>query len=122
LGHPPALRSVAAAEALALAGWRAVEAGGRVGLYAIGGGEPLFVPPRGRAPGMTAVAGGLAHAHAAALAAAASAKTPEPDLATALEAARRLAPTGATVILATALDDEGSDFQDLAEALARGGG
>ncbi len=121
-GTRRALRSVAAAEALALAGWRAVEAGGRVGLYAFGGGEPLFVPPRGRTSAMTAVAGGLAQAHSAALAAAASAKGSEPDLATALETAARLAPTGATLILATALDDEGPDFHGLAEALARGGG
>ena len=116
------LRSVAAAEALALAGWRAVEAGGRVGLYAFGMGEPLFVPPRSRMLGMTAVAGGLALAHSTALEAIASTNASGPDLASALEAGVRLAPTGATLVLATALDDEGSDFSALAGALARRGG
>ncbi len=117
-GTRRALRSVAAVEALALCGWRAVEAGGRVGLYAFGGGEDRYAPPRGRVSGMAAIAGGLAEAHGRALAAGAS-PAPDPDLGAALEAAGGLAPLGATLVLATALDDPGPDVPRLAEALAR---
>ncbi len=115
-GTRRATRSVAAAEALALGGWRAVEAGGRVGLYAFGGGATRFVAPRARIAGMAAVAGGLAAAHADALSAGA-----DPGLDTALEDAARLAPVGATLLLASALDAPGPDFGRLAGALARYG-
>lgn len=116
-GTRRALRATAAVEALALCGWRAVEAGGRVGLYAFGGGPALYAPPRGRTAGMAAAAGGLAGAHRRALDAAAG--EAEPDLGTALEVADRLAPLGATLVLGTALDDPGPEFAHLAEALAR---
>ena len=121
-GTRRALRSVAAAEALAIGGWRAVEAGSRVGLYAFGGGDARYVAARGRVMGMAAVAGGLAAAHDRALAAVASAaRPPEPMLDEALEAVTRLASTGSTIVLASALDDEGPEFSRLAAALGRAG-
>src|SRR3954454_20368782 len=44
-GPRRAFRSVAAAEILGLAGWRAVGIGGKVALLAVGGPEPLFIRP-----------------------------------------------------------------------------
>ena len=113
------LRSVAAAEALALAGWRVIEAGGRVGLLAIGAGEPLYVPPRARPKAMAEVAGGLSRAHAAAIEAAASGSLEDPPLTDALERAVRMVPVGSTLFLATGLDEPGADFDALVLALRR---
>ncbi|UIJ73175.1 DUF58 domain-containing protein [Aurantimonas sp. HBX-1] len=113
------LRSVAAAMALALAGWRVIEAGGRVGIFAIGAGAPLYVAPRGRERGMAAVAGGLARAHADAIAAAAGGRSGDPTLDTALEAAVSLVPREGTLYLATGLDTPGPEFDPLMSALRR---
>ena len=113
------LRSVAASEALALAGWRVVEAGGRVGLLAIGAGEPLYVPPRARPKGMAEVAGGLSRAHEAAVEAAIAGDLEDPPLSEALERAVRMVPVGATLFLATGLDEPGTDFDALVLALRR---
>lgn len=113
------LRSVAAAMALALAGWRVIEAGGRVGLLAVGSGAPLYVAPRGRERGMAAVAGGLARAHADAIDAAAAGNRHDPALALALEAAVSLVPRDGTLYLATGLDEPGSEFHSLMAALRR---
>lgn len=112
------LRSVAAAEALALGGWRALEEDGRVGALALAAGETRHVAPRGRLPGLAAVVGLLAEAHAAALAAR---PAPEPTLDRVLETALAVAPRGATLVLATALDDPGADFDALAGSLGRAG-
>ncbi len=101
-GTRRALRSVAAAEALALIGWRVVAAGGRVALLAFGAGEPVIVPPRGRDRGMVAVIGGMVRAHGEALAGASH----EPPLSGALLLARRMMPRGAAVWLASALDGD----------------
>lgn len=129
-GTRRALRSVAAAEALALGGWRALEADGRVGALALAAGEMRYVAPRGRLAGMAAAAGGLASAHVAALSAAASGGPgggasgeagPEPSLDRLIEAALGLAPRGASLVLATALDDPGDEFEALAGALGRAG-
>ena len=114
------LRSVAAAEALALGGWRGLEADGRVGMLATAAGATSYVPPRGRLSGMAAVPGGLAEAHAAALAAAASTLA-EPTLDRLLETALGLAPRGSSLVLASALDDPGPEFEALAGSLGRAG-
>ncbi|WP_102957730.1 DUF58 domain-containing protein [Mangrovicella endophytica] len=111
------LRSVAAAEALALAGWQASEAGGRTGLLTISADEPVFVAPRARDRGMADVAGGLARAHRQALAAAAAGALADAPLTGALEQALDLAPTGSTLVLATGLDSPGSDFDDILAAI-----
>lgn len=113
------LRSVAAATALALAGWRVIEAGGRVGIFAIGAGAPLYVAPRGRERGMAAVAGGLARAHAEAIEAAAAGHRSDPALATALEGAVSLVPRDGTLYLATGFDEPGVEFDPLMAALRR---
>jgi uncharacterized protein (DUF58 family) len=113
------LRSVAAAMALALAGWRVIEAGGRVGLFALGTGAPLYVAPRGGERGMAAVAGGLARAHAEALESAAAGERGDAVLASALEPAISLVPGDGTLYLATGLDEPGTDFDMLIGALGR---
>ena len=119
-GTRRALRSVAAAEALAMIGWRMVESGGRVGLLAFGAGQPLYVPPRGRTRGMLDVVGGLVTAHRTALEAAASAPgAAEPPLEEALELAARLKATGGLMVLASGLEHPGSRFDLLARALDR---
>ncbi len=115
-GTRRAFRSVAAAEALCLIGWRVVEAGGRVGLIAFGG-EPVLVPARGRERGMVNVIGGLVQAHRAALEAAATGSQPMVSLSEPLEMAARVAPAGASVYLATGLDQPGEGFTDMASAL-----
>ncbi|KPL52249.1 hypothetical protein ABB55_08395 [Prosthecomicrobium hirschii] len=129
-GTRRALRSAAAVEAAALAGWRALETGGRIGLLAFGVGEPVVVPARGRVRGMIAVAGGLAVAHDAALAGALGAgpwggspqtRSPsdEPSLAAGLRIAARLAPKGATVLLVSGFDHPGADFDEAAGLMMR---
>ncbi len=106
-------RSVAAAERLSLAGWRAIREGGRVGLIAFGGNQPVIVPARGRERGMIAVIGGMARAHRAALVSA----TAEP-LAKMLGMAEEVVPRGASVCLASSLDDPGEGLELAATSLA----
>ncbi|WP_349539047.1 DUF58 domain-containing protein [Sagittula sp. NFXS13] len=102
-GLKRAFRSVAAAEALVLLGWQAVEEGGRVGLLALTGGTPVAVRPRGRARGMLEVIGGLVTAHAQAL------KVPHSlPLDVALDPVGRIAPRGAEVVIASGFDAPGA--------------
>lgn len=110
------LRSIAAAEALCLVGWRAVGDGGRVGLIAVSACAPVFVSARGRDRGMVAIIGGMVRAHEAALS---NPDQSDPPLADALEFADRVAPRGADVVVATALDAPGSVFEEAAKALRR---
>lgn len=112
-GTRRALRSVAAAEALTLTGWLAVDSGARIGLLAFSTAEPVHVRAQGRARGMIAVTGGLATAHRAAFAS--SSSTP---LDQALQLASGLLPAGGTLVLATGLDDPGPDFDMLARRIA----
>ncbi|WP_232629582.1 DUF58 domain-containing protein [Methylobacterium sp. Leaf118] len=114
-GTRRALRSVAAAEALALLGWRIVGDGGRIGLIVASAGEPAVVRPAGGERAMTAVTGALAHAHAAALAG--SAKD-DPPLTDTLALARALLPSGGHLVIASALDAPGPDLEGLMTALA----
>lgn len=118
-GLTRAFLSVAAAEALALTGWRVVEEGGRVALLAITDAQPVIVPARGRVRGMLDVIGGLVRAHQAALSAAMKGTTGGPTLEGALSSVERLAPRGAEVVLATGLDRPGSGFSDRLAALSR---
>lgn len=112
------LRSIAAAERLCLAGWRAVAEGGRVSLIAVSAAPPVYVPPRGRERGMIGVIGGLVRAHEQAIAAARQG-TEDPPLAPALAMAERLAPRGADVLLASGMDTPGEAFASAARALGR---
>lgn len=109
-------RSIAGAEALAIAGWRAVIEGGRVGALVVSGAAPVFVTPRSRDRAMVAVIGAMARSHSAAMERAAH---PEPPLTDALDLAYRLTPRGASVVMATAFDTLGSGFVDAASALNR---
>ncbi|TXN22598.1 DUF58 domain-containing protein [Methylobacterium sp. WL9] len=114
-GTRRALRSVAAAEALALLGWRVVGDGGRVGLIVAGTGEPVVIRPSGGERVMTAVTGAMAQAHAVALAASA---TDDPPLGPILNLARSLLPSGGHLVMATALDAPGADFDNVLTVLA----
>lgn len=114
-GSRRALRSVAAAEALALLGWRVVGDGGRVGLIAAGPGEPVVIRPTGGERAMTAVTGALAQAHAAALSAPG---TKDPGLGPLLTLAGSLLPSGGHLVMATALDAPGAEFDGLLTVLA----
>ncbi|MGE0212719.1 MAG: DUF58 domain-containing protein [Parvibaculaceae bacterium] len=118
-GTRRAFRSVAAAEALAIVGWRVVEAGGRVGLVAFSVGQPTLVPARPRAGGMAAVIGGVVSAHRSALESASVDRADATPIEDAVELARRVTPTGGSVFLATGLDDAGSDFDLIVTALRR---
>ncbi len=109
-------RSVAAAEALAVEGWRAVLTGGRVGAMIVTGGAIEMLDPRPREAAMLRLAGALSRAHAAALGA--------PDaghesLAAILESVTTRTAPGTAVCLATGLDTPGADFGMAAAALMR---
>ncbi|WP_198157624.1 DUF58 domain-containing protein [Methylobacterium nodulans] len=115
-GTRRALRSVAAAEALALLGWRIVGDGGRIGLVvASADPEPISLRPTGGGRGMGALAGALARAHALALAAP---LRPDPPLVPALARAQSLLPAGGHLVIASALDDPGEGFEAALTALA----
>lgn len=109
-GTRRALRSVAAAEALALLGWRVVGDGGRVGLIVASAGEPVVIRPSGGERAMIAVTGAMAHAHATALVAS---DKDDPPLGAMLPLARSLLPSGGHLVLASALDAPGADFDGL---------
>ncbi len=110
-GTGRAFRSVAAAEALALVGWRAVEDGGRVGLMTLGAGGPEIVGARGRTRGMLGVIGGMVRAHRAAIAAALEGRAEEPELDGLLVPLERISPRGAEVMLASGFDVPGAGLR-----------
>ncbi|MCE4223597.1 DUF58 domain-containing protein [Methylobacterium sp. C25] len=114
-GTRRALRSVAAAEALALLGWRVVGDGGRVGLIVAGAGEPVVIRPGGGERAMTAITGAMAQAHSVALSAV---DKDDPPLGAMLTLARSLLPSGGHLVMATALDAPGADFDSLLTILA----
>lgn len=119
-GTRRAFRSVAAAEALALIGWNVVESGGRVGLMAIGPGDPVVVPPKGRTRGMLNVIGGLVRAHRQSLEAVAGGQGgDDPPLDQSLSRADRLVPSGAEIVIASGFDVPGPGLADRLNALAR---
>ena len=114
-GTRRALRSVAAAEALVLLGWRIVGDGGRVGLVVASGAEPVVVRPAGGERAMTAVTGALAQAHAAALD---LEPAKDPPLTPLLTLAQSLLPSGGHLVIGSALDAPGEDFDRLLTVLA----
>ena len=109
-------RSVAAAEALCLAGWHAVADGARVGALTITATGHGFVRPRARARAMVRVIGELVGAHKRALV---TATDPDPPLAEALDLTRRVAPKGAEIMLASALDNLGTGYDHTISAIRR---
>ena len=118
-GTRRAFRSVAAAEALVLIGWRVVAEGGRVGLLALGAGDPVAVAIRGRARGMLAVIGGMVRAHDAALHLALAGVRRDPPLDDGLASLERIAPRGAEIFLASGFDLPGPEFADRLAAIAQ---
>ncbi|WP_428926130.1 DUF58 domain-containing protein [Marinibacterium sp. SX1] len=115
-----AFRSVAAAEALALLGWRAVEAGGRVGGVALTARGNIAVPARGRTRAMLAVIGALVRAHDLALRAAADGLD-DPPLDAALQKVLRIAGRRGEICLASGFDTPGAGLDlALAELADRG--
>lgn len=116
-GTQGCLRSVTAAEALMLAGWRAVLTSGAVGVVALTDIGPEMQSPRPRHRGMAQVAGCLARAHDRALIHRGDVRPLAPDL---LRAARQV-PRGAGILLATGLDQPGEGLDAALAALrARG--
>lgn len=116
-GSKGRLRSVAAAEALGLAGWQAVQSGGAVGVIVLTDFGPEVQQPRPRERGMALVVACLERAHEAALAHRGESRDLAPDLA---RSARQV-PRGAGILLATGLDRPGAGLDAALAALrARG--
>lgn len=114
-GTRRALRSVAAAETVALLGWRAVARGGRVGLMAANATATQFAR-RGRGERtMIGLIGTLAEAHRAALA---DRTVVDPPLADILETAHTVSGAGSTIIVASALDTPGERFDAVVSGLS----
>lgn len=102
-------RSVAAADALMIEAWRALEEGGTVAVAALTEGGVLWSAPAGRSRGAAMAAGFLERAHGEALEAAL--RNPPRDLAPDLLRASRLAPRGASLALASAFDRPGEALE-----------
>ncbi|MAB05993.1 MAG: hypothetical protein CML50_08255 [Rhodobacteraceae bacterium] len=79
-GRSRAFRSVAAAEALVLLGWQAVDAGGDVALLTLGAGAPVTVAPGAGAETMDRIIAGLVRAHDAAAALALAGRLDDPPM------------------------------------------
>lgn len=112
------LRSVAAAEALAIAGWQVVESGGKAGLLALRDGDSDYLRPALGTATMMRIAAALERAHDGAWADA-SGSPPATPLDGLIERAGRLAPSGSALVVATGLDLPGGDFDNVVSALAR---
>ncbi len=115
-GTRRAFRSVAAAEALALSGWHATVEGSRIGAVAAGPAATVSSPPARGLRRMAKVLGVLAQSHAEALDCPSVA---EPPLGSVLEAAARIVPAGATIVVGTSLDTPGEGFDAAVQWLAR---
>lgn len=118
-GTKKRLRSVAAAGALALVGWRVIEGGGRLSLMAEGCEGGLYLPPRSRERAMAAATAALEQAHAASLAALRQGTPRTASLETMLEQAIARSSSGTTIVLASSLDDADADFEQLLLAARR---
>ncbi len=114
-----AFRSVAAAEALSMIGWRVVESGGRVALLALTPEAPVITSLRGRARGMLDVIGGLTQAHKIGLEAVSNGARTDAPLDQALSQIDRLTPPGAEVTVASGFDAAGDDLPDRLDAIAQ---
>lgn len=114
-GTRRAFRSVAAAEALALVGWRLINEGGRVGLLTVGLDDSVFVRATQGAQAMPTVIAGMARAHRKALE---SSVDQEPPLDRFIDLGARCLPRGAVLVVATALEHTGANFDRIARSLA----
>jgi uncharacterized protein (DUF58 family) len=114
-GTRRAFRSVAAGECLALLGWNATSLGIRVATLTAGA-EPMSAPPGRGVRHMSRILGLWTRAHAAALA---DPRATDAPLAASLEASARQVPSGAIIVVATALDHAGDEFDGAVRWLAR---
>lgn len=113
------LRSVTAAECLALAGWQVLHAGGRLGLLILMAARTVYVPPHGRDTAMVQIATALANGHREALESARStAGRICPALDAQVEQILRITPKGGSVLLATGLDTPGQNLRNTLHELA----
>lgn len=113
------LRSVAAAELLALAGWRIVDNGGKLGLLTISAGETRYAPSKLRDIAMAHVSGSLSRAHNDAMDALLRGQVNDPPLDERIEQAGKLLPTGGSLVLATGFDAPGQNIEAVLSALER---
>lgn len=122
-GISRAFRSVAAAEALTLLGWRNAEVGGRTGLLALTPGAPVLVAPRGRVRGMLDVIAGMVRAHAFALETVRADGASDPERETGLDVSlgpvERITPNGAELVIASGFDAAGPALGDRLAGLSR---
>jgi uncharacterized protein (DUF58 family) len=109
-------KSVAAAEALALVGWSMLAGERRIGLFAFGPDTPTFVPPQSGERAMAAIISGLVDCHERALD---STDVEDRPLSESLEMATQHLPPGGALVLATALDEPGPNFEALISSCAR---
>lgn len=118
-GTRRALRSVAACEALVMAGWNAIRLGGKVSLLAVSGEGIKTLPPRGRESGFARMVGVLVACHKEALTRefGTTGLSPDPDLSDALDIASRIAPPRSRLIIASSLDTLGQDFEILVRSM-----
>lgn len=117
-GQLRAFRSVAAAEALALIGWRVALDGGWVALLALGASAPVLVPPAQGEAGMQEIIGGLVRAHEMAEAMALTGCFDDPPLMPALRALDGLSLPGAALVIASAFEAPGAGLAAHVETLA----
>lgn len=113
------LRSVAAAEALAVEGWRIVAGGGHVGCASFRNNSFDNIAPKPREAAMLSVAGALARAHELALTEALEASSESPTLDVMLDKAMGFAKPGCDIVLATGFDAPGAHFEAATQAIKR---
>ncbi|WP_353476508.1 hypothetical protein PVT71_26705 (plasmid) [Salipiger sp. H15] len=117
-GQLRAFRSVAAAEALALIGWRVALDGGWVALLALGASAPVVVSRGAGEAGMQDVIAGLVRAHEMAEAMALAGRFDDPPLVPGLQAIEDLAPPGSALVIASGFEMPGIGLAARVEALA----
>jgi len=105
------LRSVAAARTLACAGWQAHDLGGRIGALVVTDDDMLYERPRAGTGAMARIAGCLSRGHAEAIRRSTAVSGTSVPLWPALDRLARIAPPGATLFLATSLDNLGTDTE-----------
>jgi len=120
-GSKVRLRSVAAAEALALEGWKIVASGGQLGSVGYLGHSYESRAPQAREAAMLGTAQMFANLHAQALEAARQpqARAQSMSLAEMLGHAATLVRPGSDLIIATGLDDLGADFATMVQSVQR---
>lgn len=113
------LRSVAAAEALAVEGWQVVSGGGHIGCATFRDDGFENIAPKPREAAMLGVAGALARAHELALEEALEQNSESPTLDVMLDRAAGFAKPGSDIVLATGFDAPGDHFEAAAQTVMR---